>query len=116
VSDVFAFTVDPSNTPRWIEHLVSEQCSEIPQQIGTVYTNTDSTGNVGEYVVSAFEPNKLFELVSKDGNYHVRYTYTDSADGAVMEYFEWMDQGELSGPFEQSVLEKLKDVMESVST
>ena len=115
VAEVFEFTINPANTPHWIEHLEVEETNEWPPKRGTIYKNRGALGTWSEYVVSAFEPNKTFEMVDKDGNYHVRYTYKEVDSGRTeMEYFEWVDRGELEQPFTQNILEKLKSVLESV--
>jgi hypothetical protein len=113
VSEVFDFTINPINTPRWIEHLLIEECSEYPPRLGTVYRNKGAAESWSEYSVSGFEPNQTFELLAKDGNYHVRYTYTEAGKGTAMEYLEWVNEGDLDLPFTQDVLEKLKRVMET---
>lgn len=116
VVEVFEFTINPKNTPQWIKHLEVEETNEWPPKIGTIYRNRGPLGQWSEYSVSAFEQNKLFELVSNDGNYHVRYTYKELERGNTeMEYFEWMKQGELDQPFTQNILVKLKTEIESKS-
>ena len=45
--------------------------------------------------------------------YHVQYTYTAYENETEMEYFEWVDMGELEGAFEQKILAHLKQVMET---
>ena len=114
VDEVFEFTINPANTPRWIQHLDVEETNEWPAKLGTIYRNRGASGAWSEYVVSVFELNKTFELVAKDKNYHVRYTYTELESGDTeLEYFEWVDRGELEEPFTQKILEKLKSVMEN---
>ena len=116
VVEVFGFTINPKNTPQWIKHLEVEETNEWPPKIGTIYRNRGPLGQWSEYNVSAFERNKLFELVSNDGNYHVRYTYKELESGNTeMEYFEWMKQGELDQPFTQNILIELKTEIESKS-
>jgi hypothetical protein len=113
IEEVFEFTINPNNTPLWIEHLEKEETNEYPPKIGTIYRNHGESKVWDEYFVSAFEENKVFELTSKDGIYHVRYTYIQINENITeMEYFEWVDQGELSNPFTVEVLQKLKEVME----
>lgn len=114
VEEVFAFTTDPKNTPSWIEHIVTEETNEWPIRLGSIYRNRAKNGQWSEYTVTALEENRLFELTSKNGNYHVRYTYKPIDSNATeMEYYEWVDEGELDAPFSAEVLEKLKEVLEN---
>lgn len=113
LAEVFEFTINPDNTPTWINHLQKEETSEYPPRIGTIYRNTSDSIAWDEYEVTDFENNKIFELTSKDGIYQVRYTYTQIDDNSTeMEYFEWVNEGELSNPFTQPVLELLKQLLE----
>lgn len=111
--DLFAFTIDPKNTPKWIEAIVLSEASEWPIKIGTTYRNQDKAGVWAEYEVSALEENKLFELTSKEGNFHIRYTYTPISEAkSELEYFEWIDEGDIASPMTQDSLNKLKYYLE----
>ena len=117
VKTVFDFTIDPKNTPRWIEVIQEEKTSDWPVQIGTVYKSyykpKDKPGIWNEYLVTDFVTEKVFELAAKDGNYHVRYAYTPlSINETEVEYFEWVDTGELENPFSKETLSNLQAVLE----
>lgn len=113
--EVFEFTTNPLNTHLWIESIEIEKSSEWPPKFGTVYRNKNkATGRWSTYIVLTIVKNRGFELVLKGGNYHVMYRYAERKGGITyMEYEEWVEVGELEEPFTQSVLEKLKQVMES---
>jgi len=65
----------------------------------------------------SIKENELFELVSENGNYHVRYTYKPLGDNVCeLEYYEWVDSGEIAEPFDQKILEKLKLIIESINS
>lgn len=115
VSDVFEFTINPKNTPRWIESIEVEETNEWPPKFGTIYCNRNkASGKRSTYRVLFIVKDRVFELVSEDRNYHVLYQYVQRKGGITyMEYFEWVDVGELEEPFTQEVLEKLKAVMEN---
>ena len=114
VSEVFAFTINPKNTPKWIESCDKEETSEWPVKVGTVYTNTIKKGEVFKFTMTELVENDHFSMLGSDNNYHCRYTYRDLGNNtSELEYYEWMDHGELEGPFTQDILEKLKSVMES---
>lgn len=114
LAEVFRFTLDPENTPKWIDGIVEEETNETPLKLGTIYRNKGTSGNWNEYEMTAFEQDKLFELSRSNGNYHVRYTFTPTSDGhCAFEYYEWVDEGELDDTVSQEVLEKLKSVMEA---
>lgn len=113
VAQVFAFLLDPTKSPLWVDGFVREETSEWPVREGTVYRNLNPEGVWNEYVITSIEANKAFILRAKDGNYHVRYTLTPVSDTETeLEYYEWVIRGTLSQPFSQDILEKLKGVLE----
>lgn len=66
--EVFEFTINPKNTPRWIEYLEIEETNEWPPKIGTIYRNRGLSSKQSEYNVFAFKAYQLFELISVDQN------------------------------------------------
>jgi len=114
VSEVFSFTTNPANTPKWIECIVKEETNEWPVKIGSIYKNMDNSGIWNKYILVNIEENKVFELKSEDGNYWVKYTYNQiSPNGSTLEYYEGVNNGDIKEPFTKETLEKLKQVIES---
>lgn len=109
---VFAFTLDPKNTPKWIDFIAEEKAKELPVKLGTIYQNREAGGEWRQLKITAFEANKTFTLTSPEG-YNVSYKFTPTDSGCELEYFEWMEKGNLDEPFELKYLEKLKSVMEA---
>lgn len=112
VTEVYAFTLDPKNTPRWIDDSSREETNEWPPKVGTIYKNTGKNGAVLTFIMTEIVPNDHFALVGDDRNYHCKYTFRDLGNNTELEYHEWMDSGELEVPMTQDVLEKLKTVLE----
>ena len=113
VQEVFAFTIDPNNTSKWIDGIKEEQTSEWPIKIGTIYKNTCDGRNWETYQVIELKKDKLFTLKQQNFSYRVRYTYKSlSKEATELTYFEW-DENELIDPFSIEVLEKLKLIFDS---
>lgn len=115
VHEVFAFTLNPENTLSWISSIVKEEVNEKPTKIGTIYRNQNKNSKWSEYTVTAYEENKLFIFTSGDGNYSVKYSFKPISDNTTeVEYYEWVDQGDLEEPFTAEILDKLKLILESL--
>lgn len=114
IGEVFEFTTNPINTPKWIDSVEGEKADLYPPKIGTIYQNWDATGKVNEYKVAQFEPSRVFQLDATHQDYKVRYTYTPISDNETeLEYYEWSESDQLHAPFMQEILDKLKAVMEA---
>lgn len=111
VQDVFEFVIDPANTPKWIDFIKEEKTNEWPVKLGTIYKNQDNTGLWRDLEMTEFEPNKMFVMTNRETGYNVRYTLRPLDEGSELEYFEWMDSGELDEPFTLEPLEKLKSIL-----
>ena len=114
VEEVFEFTTNPKNTHLWIPSIDEEVADEYPPKIGTQYRNRGNGSDWNVYKVLEFENNRLFTLTDEENNYVVKYSYKKLDDNNTeMEYFEWMNNGELSSPFTMDIIESLKEVMEN---
>lgn len=114
VADVFEFTINPRNTHLWIDSVIREEANEFPIKLGTEYRNVNAKGEWSEYNVVQFAQNKIFEMSQKNSSYHVRYSYENLSNNKTrLTYFEWVDNGEIQGPFSENTLQKLKSVMEN---
>ena len=111
--EVFEFVTNPANTPKWIDFISQEETNEWPPKLGTIYKNQDRAGEWRDLEMTAFERDKMFVMSNHKTGYHVRYTLTQLGDGSTeIEYYEWMDNGELDEPFSLEPLEKLKSILE----
>jgi hypothetical protein len=115
ISVVFEYTINPKNTPLWIDSVDVEETDNWPIQLGTTYRNKGEQTEWNVYKVSDFVKDSVFELTSTDNKYHVRYVYKFlNEDSTEMTYDEWVDSGELNDPFSEEVLKKLKKVLEEL--
>lgn len=112
IQEVFNFSLDPKNTPKWISDIEIEETSEWPVKRGTIYRNKRPGDAWNTYELTAIESPYTFTLTSKDTDFSVRYTFKDLGDQKTeFEYFEWTKDK----PFDKFTfdhLEKFKEIVE----
>ncbi|MGH7204502.1 MAG: hypothetical protein ACREHC_08755 [Candidatus Levyibacteriota bacterium] len=112
-SQVFSFTITPPNSSLWIPGMISETTNEMPVKVGTIYT-LKTKNRKFKVIVAAIKENEYVEWSSEDKKFHCRYTYTSVDDNSTeLEYFEWIEKGDLDDPFNLEILQRLKNVLES---
>ncbi len=113
VHEVFIFTITPPNSTKWIPSVVKEETNEWPVRKGTVYKLQNEKGKFSEVIVVVIKENEVVEWISKDQTYHCRYTFRLIDENiSELEYYEWVDTGELDEPFTLEILGKLKLLLE----
>lgn len=120
IAAVFDFAINPENTPKWIDIIVTEQTNEWPVKLGSIYRNQRTNGEWSEYEVVAFEPNKTFVLQQKQDNFYVGYAFKHAEDGATeLEYRIWSEKKELPASLTEdalaNLLVKFKRIIEEAS-
>jgi len=111
VSEVFAFCITPPKAKLWVPGIIDETTNEWPAKVGTVYTEHKDDNTSFKITVTDYKENDYIEWKTEDGNYHVRYTFKPIDPNATQ--LTYVETGDVSKPFTQEVLEKLKSVIET---
>ena len=113
VKEVFEYSLESNNVPKWINSIKEEIPEERPVKLGTKLRNIGvDSQEWNKYEVIDFQPPRTFTLKRLNGDYFVKYTCTEKDNGTEFEYFEWSEYGELDGLMEMSALELLKELIE----
>ena len=113
VKEVFEYSLESNNVPKWINSIKEEIPEERPVKLGTKLRNIGvDSQEWNKYEVIDFQPPKTFTLKRLNGDYFVKYTCTEKDNGTEFEYFELAEYGELDGLMEMSALELLKELIE----
>jgi hypothetical protein len=113
VHEVYLFTITPPNSTRWIAGIIDESADEWPIRKGTVYTLRTKAGVISEVTVNEIKCDSFIEWISKDRNYHCKYTFKPIDENlTILEYSEWVGIGELIEPFTIGTLQTLKSALE----
>lgn len=113
VKEVFEYSLESNNVPKWIISIKEEIPSERPVKLGTKLKNIGVNSTIwNQYEMIDFQPPKTFTLKKLNGDYKVRYTCTEKNGGTDFEYFEWAENGELDELMEMEALELLKKLIE----
>lgn len=113
MEDVFMYSLESDNVPKWINTIEKEISLERPVKLGTKLKNKGFNSNEwNEYEVIEFLPPKTFTLKKTNDDYFVRYTCTENGTGTNFEYFEWAEKNNLEDIMEMDALEQLKKIIE----
>lgn len=112
VSDVFVFTLDPKNTPLYVNSILEEETNEWPVKLGTIYRNRRDNSEWSEYEVIEFKENETFTLQKKDGSLLVRYAFKPIRNNKTEFEYYVKSNTEFDEHFIKGIVEKLKTVIE----
>lgn len=94
--EVFDYVLNPKNTPKWADSVVTEQVSKIPVGLGTIFRNLDHSGNCREFEITEFQPKITITMSKLHSNLRVKYTLRPINDNQCeLEYYVWADTGNL---------------------
>lgn len=113
LSEVFTFCITPPKAKLWVPDVINETTNEWPAKAGTVYTEYKNDNTSFNIIVTDYEENEHIEWKTEDGNYHVRYTFTPIDRNTTQ--LTYVETGDVTSPFTQEVLEKLKSTAEQES-
>ncbi len=115
IKEVFNYSLESNNVPKWITFIKEEIPSERPVKVGTKLKNIGINSDTwNEYEVIDFVENRTFTLKRLNGDYFVKYTCTEKGNGTDFEYFEWAENEELADLMQMSALELLKNNIENI--
>lgn len=115
IKEVFDYSLESSNVPKWITSIKEEIPEERPVKLGTQLRNIGiNSKEWNKYKMIEFNPPKTFTLKRLNGDYFVKYTCSEKDEGTEFEYFEWAENGDLDGLMEMSALELLKEQIENM--
>ena len=113
INEVFEYSLESNNVPKWITSIKEEIPSERPVKLGIKLKNIGVNSDVwNEYEVIDFQPPKTFTLKRLNGDYFVRYTCREKDNGTEFEYYEWAEKGNLDDLMGMDALEILKKLIE----
>lgn len=113
LAEVFAACITPPKAKLWVPGIINETTNEWPAKVGTIYTEFKNDNTSFNIVVTDYKENEYIEWKTEDGDYHVRYTFTPIDQNTTQ--LEYVETGDVSEPFTQEVLNKLKQVIEEAA-
>ena len=96
VKEVFDYSLESNNVPKWITSIKEEIPNERPVKLGTKLRNIGINSQERSiYEMIAFDSPNTFTLKRLNGDYFVKYTCTEKDNGTEFEYLEWAEKKEL---------------------
>lgn len=111
-TEVFDYILNANNIVKWLPSIKYETSTDVPYKLGTIVKDYDYNDNLTEFYISDFKRGEIFTFDQIGSNYHVTYKFKEVGSGTQLEYFEWVDENELSDPFTLEPLELLKKNLE----
>ena len=114
LQDVWDFTLNPKNTPKYFNSIDEEVFSEFPAKLGTTFKNRSKNSDSWNVVhVIDFQEHSFFTLEGIDKDFRVKYTFANKGNGTDFIYEEWNTDGtEIDTSTDISVVKNLKRELE----
>ena len=117
VETVFAFCINPQNTPKWVKSIMEEKTSTPKVEVGTVFEQKVLDSGFGlknaALVVTGFIPNRQLDFHKVNASYVCTYFFEKTGAGTRLTYRAEAGFGkEPDLPLGQDALNKLKSLIE----
>lgn len=119
VQKVFRFTINPKNTPLWIDSVIEEKTDSELVTLGTKYIQVIKLPNGEEgkscAVITGFIENEYIEFSYVGTTYKCNYSYHPTIHGTILVYYEEAEKDEdLEVPMSESSIDRLKALLEGL--